>query len=269
MIVMPAGRGMFAAGKGAAYTGPGDVVSGAAFWGGLRAYSTATIGDNAIRIRRSSDNTEADVITLADGSLDVASVSTFIGGGNAFVHTIYDQSGNSRDSVAASNAAQPQLILSGLGSLPVMRFTYNAHSLQSAGSVTRAQPLTHSAVAKRTSDTGSYHGILSNGTHGTGFSNGANAFLMFAGSLPTAVAADNTMHTFQAAFDGTSSVAYVDGGSTSMSPGTTALTGVYSVGAISGSGFGGDMCEVGEWLSKFDATQAGNMDANQAAYWGI
>lgn len=64
------------------YTGPGDIVSGAAFWGALRGYNStvaATGTQKAVRVRRASDNTETDVVILTSGDLDTASALTFAG----------------------------------------------------------------------------------------------------------------------------------------------------------------------------------------------
>ena len=56
------------------YVGPGDIVSGATAWYGLRAYNLAyTTGTNkAINIRRASDNTTMDIVILTSGDLDTA-----------------------------------------------------------------------------------------------------------------------------------------------------------------------------------------------------
>jgi hypothetical protein len=64
------------------YQGPGDVLSGAAFWYGLRGYSCAYAGpgtNKAVNIRRASDSNTTDVVILANGSLDIASAITFAG----------------------------------------------------------------------------------------------------------------------------------------------------------------------------------------------
>jgi hypothetical protein len=68
----------------------------------LAAYSGA-----AIRIRRASDDTEEDIGFDGVGDLDVASAATFIGASTGYITTWYDQSGNSRDLVALSQANQP------------------------------------------------------------------------------------------------------------------------------------------------------------------
>jgi hypothetical protein len=71
--------------------------------------STATV---AIRVRRSSDNTEQD-IGFSGNSLDTASLATFVGAGNGFVVTFYDQTGNGRNAVQATAAKQPRIVSSG------------------------------------------------------------------------------------------------------------------------------------------------------------
>ena len=65
----------------ATYSGPGDIVSGATAWYGLRAYNAAyaTGSNKAINVRRASDNTTQDFLILASGALDIASANTFAG----------------------------------------------------------------------------------------------------------------------------------------------------------------------------------------------
>lgn len=66
---------------GTVYAGPGDIVSGATAWYGLRAYTKAfATGSNpAINIRRASDNSTTDVNILNTGRVDIASATTFGG----------------------------------------------------------------------------------------------------------------------------------------------------------------------------------------------
>lgn len=63
------------------YTGPGDVVSGATVWYGLRAYNAAyaTGSNNAVNVRRASDNTTTNIVILANGNLDTATAASFAG----------------------------------------------------------------------------------------------------------------------------------------------------------------------------------------------
>lgn len=68
--------------SGATFTGPGDIVSGATAWYGLRGYSgavAATGTQKAINVRRQSDNTTSDILILTNGDLDVATAASFAG----------------------------------------------------------------------------------------------------------------------------------------------------------------------------------------------
>jgi hypothetical protein len=92
-----------------------DVFDGrtTGLWGlySLRRELSAYAG-SAIRVRRSSDNTEQD-IGFVSGLLDTASLLTFAGAGSAFVTTVYDQSGNGRNLVQATSGQQPRIVNTG------------------------------------------------------------------------------------------------------------------------------------------------------------
>lgn len=77
----------------------------------LRKLRTAYSG-SAIRVRRSSDNTEQD-IGFSGNDLDTASLLTFCGAGNGFITTWYDQSTNANNSTQATAATQAQIVASG------------------------------------------------------------------------------------------------------------------------------------------------------------
>jgi hypothetical protein len=66
----------------------------------------------AIKVRRSSDNTEQD-IGFVDNELDTASLLSFVGAGNGFVTTWYDQSGGN-DAVETTASGQASIVLSGV-----------------------------------------------------------------------------------------------------------------------------------------------------------
>jgi hypothetical protein len=67
---------------------------------------------NAIRVRRSSDNAEADI--GFDGTdLDTSSLTSFCSGTDGFVTTWYDQSGNGNNATQATAASQPKIVSSG------------------------------------------------------------------------------------------------------------------------------------------------------------
>ena len=82
------------------------------------AYSTrllrgAYYGSSAIRVRRSSDNAELNIGFTTSGNLDETALTTFVGGGDAFVTTWYDQSGNSINSIQTTAGNQPQVVTGG------------------------------------------------------------------------------------------------------------------------------------------------------------
>ena len=88
-----------------------DTYSGAAAAYSLRQLSSSYSG-NAVKVRRSSDNTETD-IGFVGGELDTASLSSFAGAGDAFVVSWFDQSSNSNDATQTTTANQPKIVSSG------------------------------------------------------------------------------------------------------------------------------------------------------------
>jgi hypothetical protein len=88
-----------------------DLYPNAAAAYSLRKLRTAYTG-SAVRVRRSSDNTEQDIGFVA-GQLDTASLLAFCGAGNGFVTSWYDQSGDARDAAQTTQANQPQIVSSG------------------------------------------------------------------------------------------------------------------------------------------------------------
>jgi hypothetical protein len=68
----------------------------------------------AIRVRRSSDNAETD-IGFSAGVIDTAALLSFVGAGNGFVVTWYDQSGSGSNVTRAAVASQqPKIVSSGV-----------------------------------------------------------------------------------------------------------------------------------------------------------
>jgi hypothetical protein len=68
---------------------------------------------NAIKVRRSSDNTEQDIGFTFLGDLDTSSLLSFCGAGDGFVTTWYDQSGNANNATQSTAGNQPQIVSSG------------------------------------------------------------------------------------------------------------------------------------------------------------
>jgi hypothetical protein len=144
----------YASGGAPAYVGPLDLVPGAvAAYSAARAMSAAWIGQNVIKLRRASDDALLDFVAGVDGSVDVAAVATWAGG-DAFCHTLYDQSGNGDNAVQATAADQPEWVAAGINGKPGLDFT--AGFLATAGDVTlcTAGAMTMFVAAKTTVDIG-------------------------------------------------------------------------------------------------------------------
>lgn len=268
----------------ASFVGPGNIVTGAIGWWGLRAYSAARVGTAAIRLRRDSDSAESDFNTLTNGNLDAASISTFKGAANLFVTTLYDQTGNGNNVVQATAANQPSLILSGIGNFPVIRFSSGGESwLEYVAGITQAQPLTSSWVAKRTTFASEYCSAFGSTTNQlqSGFDTSSGNIFMYDGvTLPIVAAAESSFHAVQAAFNGASSDLNVDGTAHAQNLGANGLAGHFTFSGLDNGvinnplngTFGNsqsDSVELGIWPSAFTGAQSTSMSANQHAYWGF
>ena len=118
----------------------------------LRKLRTAYTG-NCIRVRRSSDNTEQN-IGFVSNVLDTASLITFVGSGDGFVTTWYDQSGNSNNANQSTAGLQPAIVESGIlltvNSKPNIKF-YDAfsHNLRLTSTIVTGISSYNSFVGKR------------------------------------------------------------------------------------------------------------------------
>ena len=107
-----------------------ETYSGAAAAYSLRKLRNGYVG-NAIRVRRSSDNAEQDIAFDASGNLDTTSLLAFVGSGNGFVTTWYDQSGYNNHITQTTAGNQPQIVSSG-----VVKLLNNKPSIYFDGSST-------------------------------------------------------------------------------------------------------------------------------------
>jgi len=84
-----------------------DDYSGAAAAYSLRQLSSSYSG-NAIKVRRASDNAEAD-INFVNGELDTTGLANHCGSSDGFVSVWYDQSSNTRNATQTAAANQPKI----------------------------------------------------------------------------------------------------------------------------------------------------------------
>jgi hypothetical protein len=124
--------------------------AGAAY--SLRKLRSAYTG-SAIRVRRSSDNTEQDIGFAAD-QLDTVSLLSFCGVGNGFVTTWYDQSGNARNATQTTAANQPRIVNGGVIELqinkPALRFISTNQQLLITSTFNLNTPVNSFSVFKYT-----------------------------------------------------------------------------------------------------------------------
>lgn len=272
LIGIGTGRGLLynppVAAAPSSYIGPGDVISGAYAWYGLRAYNAAyATGSNpALDIVDQAGANALTVNILSTGRLDVASISSWVTANSVTtikVTRMYDQSGNSRHLNQSTLTNMPVLNLTGFGSLPaiVVDGTVPQHMSTDPGAIAQNQPLTYSFVylyGGRDGEAFAHMGTFINTVSG--------GFKVRAGNNPSAsTAANGSWHACQGVVNTTSSATYIDGSSTTgISSGSNnandrirfALLVDFQYPSLS-------MAEFGLWGSAFNATQAGNMNTNQ------
>lgn len=264
----------------AGYTGPGDIVSGATAWYGLRAYkaSYATGSNPCVDLVKTSDGSAAGTFNiLSDGTLDVASIAAL--GFATSVTKIYDQTGGGIHLTQATLLNMPGLVLgpvgSGLGATrPTMRFSGGGSMALANGTGfgAVAQQLTISSVFNKRLDDANFEAFFGDSV-GSGFltNNSANGILLFfGGSITPVTVADAAFHRAQLVANNTTSHVYIDGTDNVVDIGSA--TG-WAAGAVN-IGFGTarnsapmDMCEVGIWPVGFSAGNMSSVNANQQTYW--
>lgn len=118
-----------------------DQYSGAAAAYSLRKLDCDYAG-SAIRVRRSSDNTEQDIGFTSAGDLDTATLKTFVGTGgsdNGYVVTWYDQSGNGSNVTQSTSGNQPRIVNAGVverkGTKPAVRFLSASSTYLNGGDI--------------------------------------------------------------------------------------------------------------------------------------
>lgn len=98
-------------GRRSYWTPPLDIYSGAAVAYSFRLLRTAYAG-SCIKVRRSSDDATQD-IGFSNKLLDTASLLTFVGAGNGYIDTLYDQSGNGQNLSHGTTTKQPLIVVNG------------------------------------------------------------------------------------------------------------------------------------------------------------
>ena len=137
---------------------------------------------SAIRVRRSSDNTEQDIGFSSD-NLDESALTSFCGAGNGFVTTWYDQSGNGRNATQSTAANQPKIVSSGVvinvnGKASLDYSSSNNIMLSTSGTLSNSNSLSMTTVAKINTSTAYRYAWAIGSTAGSGYA----AFVPILGS---------------------------------------------------------------------------------------
>jgi hypothetical protein len=278
--------------SGGSYTGPGDVVSGASAYYGLRAYSSATRGGLVANLCNSTGGVD---VTCADASSDAVtgnlvipgSLVSFCPGANCTVAKLYEQTGAACtggiavcDSANTAVASRPILTASCTGSRPCMTLVRASSQQLTAGAgvvytTSISQPFTVSTVAIRTASTTSINGICTfqgpSGARQMAFDTTTRIYI-FPGSsnVNSGTVTNSAYHAVQGVFT-TNSLVYIDGtGGTPASGGTSTTTAPPFIGSDSfGDNLDGQVTECGLWPIAFSSGQASSMRSNQHTYWGF
>jgi len=214
-----------------------------------------------------------DQVGSNDGTV-VGSPALFSGQGfDAYVTTLYDQSGNGRDATQATAASQPQIVADGVvvtdsNGNPAMLFDGTDDSLVTA-SFSAAQPITTFVKFSYT--------VASNAVFdGTG----ANRHLLdetggnwriFAGAGLVGGAVDTNENVGAALYNSTSSSLYINGSSqVSGNAGTQGINAGLRLGTNNGSAdpLNGSLSEFALYASDKSSDRA-SIEANIAARYGI
>ena len=123
--------------SGSAFTGILDTYTGAAAAYSVRKLSSTYTGA-ALRVRRVSDGTEADIGFNSSNELDTDALTTFVNGGAGFLSKWYDQSGGTTYDLSVAASGQPRISsASGVVTLengkPCLTFNGTSHYLTLGG----------------------------------------------------------------------------------------------------------------------------------------
>lgn len=262
----------------APYTGPGDVYGAATAWWGVRAYSAASIGQNAIQIVDNLGNNPTNITTVSGGGLDMTAVNNFIGTfGQPDVKIFYDQAnpGSGFDLTVVDNRAQ--LTANVLSSFSGATFSISRYQSTNSACPT-SQPYTASLVANVTSSATSVQNFLVSNSaivQFVAYVSGPDRWYTYAGGAggQNGSAALTTFHAGQALVSNSSANMYIDG-----TPNTGTVIGTGVMNASDGFMIGGipdgsqlligHFMEAGVWASD-KSSLFSNMNSNQHTFYSF
>jgi hypothetical protein len=267
-----------------AYVGPGDIVTGAKGWWGLRAYSAAACGTKCANIRRSggSSPTSQDFNTLATGGLDIAAVTAFQNSDSStalWIVNLYEQSGGGMGAFYCSTAAQqPQLVLGGTPNATlVFVHANNTCFLIALSSPAINLPFTTSMVGLNNVSSTVTHffwflSTFDTAAPGPGFTNTLQCVNSGGGSPVNVTCSDGVYHSHHITSNGASSTMVIDQTNNTGTMGTTNYPGASTFNWSANDStntLDGNILEGGIWPSQFTLGQSQSIASNQKTFWGF
>jgi hypothetical protein len=260
------------------YVGPGDVgITTPLAWAGLRAFSAATRGNNAIHVCNPGDITCADMVTDATTG---ALVVTTVGGSDCSivvctVQTIYDQTagGNCTGScnlvqTTIANRAALTVSCSGLTSRPCLTLNGTSSVYQAGNFSGQSQPFVYNFIfnhpfTSARQDIAATIGLNLGGTAGNVFC-ALGGFDQISGS-----GLDGNWGSLSVLGNGASSDIHVNSAAPNIVDcGTGALTTPFQLGGTSNF-LSGSAVEFGVWNSGPSSTTMNTLSANAHTFWGF
>lgn len=231
-----------------------------------------------VRLRRSSDSAQMDFGYDDNGDLDTAAITTWLGGANGFVVTIYDQAG-SNNPTQATAGLQPAYVASGKNGHDIGRYDGTAHILRVAFSAATSQPITVYSVGKLDVPNDGITRLMYDGDDSTNrtsvFQNhGAtpDGWAMFAGTLVAGSATDSNWHIFTFLSSGGSSQLWKDGTSDATgNAGAANLDGITIGGSFAASSnrWDGDITTLIIADPSHDTSTRQAVEAALNSYWSV
>lgn len=248
-----------------------DSYSGASAAYSLRKLSS-TYSGYAIKVRRSSDNTEQD-IGFTNCDLDTSSLKTFVGANDGYISKWYDQTGNTRDATQSTSANQPSIVLSGVvqrqGTNNMPSINWGGGSVTLTGpSFTFTQPTTHFMVAKN-DGSGDRYFIDGFNASRQFFGPNAGQLAIYAGVGYYYGTSSTAYNVYTILFNGASSSAAINAGSAvTGNAGTQSMSTGFKIGNGASGGMTGYIAELILYGSDNTSNGAG-IRSNINTYYGI
>jgi hypothetical protein len=257
------GPGRAAVGGGGGYTGPGDVVSGASAWWGLRAYNAAyATGSNpAVDLVDQSANNPITININSSGNLDQAAINSWVTANSVttiFCVKVYDQTGNGRH-MTASFATSPRLVVGAVGSYSsTLQFGNGGAKKLIATGFAVSQPFSCVASVVFTSHSG-IAALMTDSTGAQFLINTTPALRVQANTAlnNATTLSDNTWYAVQGVFNGASSSATVNASTTSGNAGTNGIVNTHHLSTGNddfSEALTGSLGEWGVWPSNISGS---------------